>query len=141
MRDDSPLQETDKLPPTSAQDAHRLPNKGRWCLGDCNELWMLSQAAHPGLWVLFVCSICGDPTCTDSMGHSCCKGILRKACAHPTSYHDVKNQGDVRANASLRREHTEDDRVDPATLCRRDDPFSWLCQGWQGQIWDGAPPP
>lgn len=33
MRDDSPLQETDKLPPTSARDAHSLPNKGRWWRG------------------------------------------------------------------------------------------------------------
>lgn len=59
--------------------------KGDGVWGGCNELSVLSQAAHPGPWVLFVRSICGDPTCTDSMAHSRCKGVLGKASAHPTS--------------------------------------------------------
>lgn len=104
MRDDSPLQETDKLPPTSAQDAHTLPDKGRWRLGGCNELSVLSQAAHPGPWVLFVCSICGDPVCTDPMGDFCFKmgfGEGTRSSNIILWMDDVKNQRDMRANVAL----------------------------------------
>lgn len=70
----------------------------------CSVLSVLSQAAHPGPWVLFVCSTRGDPAGTDPMGHSCLKkgfGEGTRSSNIILQVDDVKNQRDMRANVSL----------------------------------------